>query len=660
MNLKIMAFVPLMLCAHAQQTDYKNLVNGPSLYSTRFNFSLIQGNITSGGLSTPGSNTLTLRPCPLGVNGSDANHYLRVSGGVGTAESAPITGGTCTSGAASGTIQISTANSHTGSWALGSATGGISEAIWSMTPGVGGTVLLPAGTMSIYAPVKRRTGMPIFVKGSGMQSTIVSVSSDFPLSANGVFDWSPGDAIPVTEGGISNFTIKFIQPDSTSIAAYTHWPAAVYTTGTYHTQWENLTIIAAWDGFNVPGNTNGMFVNNVYASFFHRLFDINGHSFDTVKLENIQSSTVGLTANQGTCYLDPNKVNPVFYVGSIDDLKITNVLVSGPFFADFHAGSDGLYTAGQITNAWIEGNINMSNGIIGMSNVHFSGGGPAQNFITYTGGVLMMDQADISHSGSQTAISLVASHGFSIAPYWPEPMVSITNSRIKHVTADIRGIYATTAGGYTGTFDVMVQNNVFIRPSGGTYANQTILGEAGSGSVRMSITGNRFSDFGASLGGVAIQVDTDTNHVITGNDGGNWNFAMPGYTNLLWAANNNFAGNTHRFHNPMKITSRLSPSTFAPLQTENYIASETGANNAIAGALLDAGGTAIPLAAGVRVTILLAHTLQVGANTFNLNAGGAVNIKSSRNPANNIATAYAVGGILTITYDGTQWVDMSQ
>jgi hypothetical protein len=94
----------------------------------------------------------------------------------------------------------------------------------------------------------------------------------------------------------------------------------------------------------------------------------------------------------------------------------------------------------------------------------------------------------------------------------------------------------------------------------------------------------------------------------------------------------------------------------------NYIASETGANNAIAGALVDAGGTAVPTANNLCVTVQLAHTLQAGANTFNLNAGGAVAIKSHLNTANNIGTAYAATGRVTLCYSSTipVWVDMSQ
>ncbi|HZO57460.1 MAG TPA: hypothetical protein VFB63_32410, partial [Bryobacteraceae bacterium] len=55
-----------------------------------------------GGSLSVGSNTITLSPVPDGVNGSNSDHYLYISGGVGTAEAVLITGGSAVSGAASG------------------------------------------------------------------------------------------------------------------------------------------------------------------------------------------------------------------------------------------------------------------------------------------------------------------------------------------------------------------------------------------------------------------------------------------------------------------------------------------------------------------------------------------------------------------------------
>lgn len=102
----------------------------------------------------------------------------------------------------------------------------------------------------------------------------------------------------------------------------------------------------------------------------------------------------------------------------------------------------------------------------------------------------------------------------------------------------------------------------------------------------------------------------------------------------------------------------LSPVALA--QVPNYIATESGANNAIAGALLDMNGVAIPLAAGLEVVVKLGHTLQAGANTFNFNGGGALAINSHLNVANNLGTAYAATGVIKLLYTGAVWADMSQ
>lgn len=92
----------------------------------------------------------------------------------------------------------------------------------------------------------------------------------------------------------------------------------------------------------------------------------------------------------------------------------------------------------------------------------------------------------------------------------------------------------------------------------------------------------------------------------------------------------------------------------------NFIASETGTNNAIAGSLSDVAGNVVALATGLAVGVVLAHTLQAGANTFAFNSAGTKNIKSHFNKANNIATAYAVGSIVGLIYDGVEWQDQAQ
>lgn len=116
-----------------------------------YNFSRTVGTFLTGDLSVAGAKTITFTAnCPPGVAGAGTNHYIRISGGVGTAENVLITGGTCTSAAvAGGTLTFTTSNTHTGSWAVSSATAGLQEA-HNALPSTGGLVLLADGTNTVF------------------------------------------------------------------------------------------------------------------------------------------------------------------------------------------------------------------------------------------------------------------------------------------------------------------------------------------------------------------------------------------------------------------------------------------------------------------------------------------------------------------------------
>ncbi len=108
-----------------------------------------------------GSNTVTLSPCPKGLNGSDTDHYVYIAT-TGMAEAAKITGGTCTSGAAIGTIIFTATQTHSAGYTVQSASGGIKEASvdarFAPTNPTGtvqsGNVIVPPGYQAaIYAPL---------------------------------------------------------------------------------------------------------------------------------------------------------------------------------------------------------------------------------------------------------------------------------------------------------------------------------------------------------------------------------------------------------------------------------------------------------------------------------------------------------------------------
>jgi hypothetical protein len=82
-------------------------------------------------LATPGSETIHLAPCPLGLDTtSSTNHYIYkvYLAGTGTPEAVPVTGGSCAPGTSGGTIIVTTAYPHAAGYTVGSASGGIQEA----------------------------------------------------------------------------------------------------------------------------------------------------------------------------------------------------------------------------------------------------------------------------------------------------------------------------------------------------------------------------------------------------------------------------------------------------------------------------------------------------------------------------------------------------
>lgn len=89
------------------------------------------GGCTAGGLVAGTQATITLTPCPAGIDTShNANGpYGVYISGTGTAEAVAVTGGSCTSGASSGTIVFTPGNSHAAGFTVGSASGGNQEAI---------------------------------------------------------------------------------------------------------------------------------------------------------------------------------------------------------------------------------------------------------------------------------------------------------------------------------------------------------------------------------------------------------------------------------------------------------------------------------------------------------------------------------------------------
>ena len=106
--------------------------------------------------------TVTLTPCPMGIDTSGNSMYFVYISGQGTPEPAMVTGGTCTSGATSGTIVFTPKNTHSATYLLGSASSGIQEAIndaCGVPNGSGGN---PNARVVLPATGATANGLPVY------------------------------------------------------------------------------------------------------------------------------------------------------------------------------------------------------------------------------------------------------------------------------------------------------------------------------------------------------------------------------------------------------------------------------------------------------------------------------------------------------------------
>jgi hypothetical protein len=160
-----------------------NLANiSPSgINSSIYNFNPQQ----PGGSLIVGNNNITLAPVPQGVNGTNTDHWLYISGGTGAAEAVLITGGTAISGEPSGTVIVNCGNAHSGAWTIQSATAGIQEAL-QMVPANGAEIHIPAGPQTIYAPIT------VAIEGTRISGTTCNPNSGLVRTTGIVFNVTAG------------------------------------------------------------------------------------------------------------------------------------------------------------------------------------------------------------------------------------------------------------------------------------------------------------------------------------------------------------------------------------------------------------------------------------------------------------------------------------
>jgi len=171
---------------------------GAIAVSTAYDFPAQQ----PGGNLIVGNNVITIAPVPRGVNGTDTNHWLYVSGGTGTPEPVLITGGSAVSGAPSGTLIIQCAYPHSGAWQLSSGTVGIQEALND-----GQAVAVPAGTYNLHGTITPPANATIIGMGEAV-TTLKFYTTDAKMfnvvndrfTLQGCTLWQQGTAVAGSYG----------------------------------------------------------------------------------------------------------------------------------------------------------------------------------------------------------------------------------------------------------------------------------------------------------------------------------------------------------------------------------------------------------------------------------------------------------------------------
>ena len=239
--------------------------------------------------------TVTLAPCPLGVDGTHTGHYLRILDAISGNENVLLTGGTCTSGASSGTIQFTPASSHTsGNWSVTSASDGIQEAIWEA--GSGKFVFLD-GTFNVHATIYvGQTSTALVGKGHGNLGSRIRPQS----SSMTVFEIA-------NIAGVERFRAENFLVDAFALGANT---VTVFNgTDLIELYFNRLFFFAAFRAFNLHGSQITVrdisFQGNVTA-FFGDTTGL-GHTFDLL-IDGWQQTNAGIPYTSSTAPITLQRV----------------------------------------------------------------------------------------------------------------------------------------------------------------------------------------------------------------------------------------------------------------------------------------------------------------------------------------------------------------
>ncbi len=679
---KLTALIILAIPLLAQKIDYRTqIINKPTVDLSEYVFSAAPGGSISAGVAK----TVTMTPCPRGLSGSDVGHWVYVSNGTGTAEPVLITGGTCTSGAATGTIIFTAANSHSASWTVSSASFGLAEAIYTACSSGGGTISVPGGTYTPHGTITIPStcgGLSIIgASGTGIYSTVIRRTEDYGstmvmgTSTTGVNNVlisnikfthyinyqpspAPGSIINRPTNG-AHVVINGGNSIRFNNVRFENMPYNVVLNGGADITFDNCQWHGLWDpdesstqvtnaslqvnytaALGIPTYIK-VFANQFYGYASAAVGKHNSGPKYMVEVNSCEDLEIDGGAMGGAAIANL-RIHPTTSSYILSNLRVRGVKFDSARSSDVLIESDGAKSAGDVifANNVFNGE-NESDYAIDVPNA--GTGTPSIVGVNVSGNNFLAYRA--------TPIHLLDGRGWGVF----SNIIRYYNSGNDYSTAEMAsGIYI---GGVAN--DYMVNGNMIgggqAYSEYGSGGNYCVFGIQIADRVTANRNGKLWGNYPPYYSAIGTYGDPIFETVMLSYPDATVRFgaasAVAGSVTLA-AVNDDVTLNI-----PLEIraTKTVLPVGGISAKTVNYISSETGGNSAIAGTLSD-----IPLVAGLQVSIKIAHTLQAGANTFAYNGGSAAPIKSHRNPANDIGVAYASGAVVSLVYDGTNWQDVSQ
>lgn len=370
----------------------------------------------------------------------------------------------------------------------------------------GNTVYAPAmgGHCHITRPLVMRVPGQIF-GGDGRARTVILVEPGF--AGQGVFVAHTGEPGPVWR----DFSVSFVQPDVDNRAKLTRYPPAFYARDTPRFEIEHVGCYVATTCVDMRGNGGGATIADFQMSAFEVGIDIDG-SLDTVRLLSLHGWPFGAAGPRQVKQIEDN----VTWVrlGRVDDVKIVDGMFLSGIGLALRASSLGVAT-GSVTNSDFDGShraIDMSAGNLSVTGGYFASGGPNDQQVVLTGGVLGIYAATIGCSSGGVATKLPA-----LDVNGTQAFLTIVGSPSFLCGGDDRTILQIHSGAA-----IFNSNNIMLTPNKPyLYPKIEILGSAS----RLTAIGNRIGDKGSGAG-VFVALESSNFNRVVGN-------VAPGWTMLL-------------------------------------------------------------------------------------------------------------------------------